>query len=117
MSLKTDYLDGATGFNAKMADAAAAGRQWVVDNGANITQSLQANAAKGLKEFTVSLVVTFEPNNLRLQGIHWQSFRSGIIEQLSSEDIFTYECEVKLNTSDNIETRIDLEFNFTGDLD
>ena len=116
MSLKTDYIDGATGFTQKMADAAAAGAQWVTDNSANITSKLQENAAKGLKKFTVTLVVTFEPNNLRLKGTHWESFRSGVLGALIAEDIYEYECNPVLNTSDNIETKIDLVFDFTGEL-
>lgn len=114
MSLKTDYLDGANGFNQKMKDAADAGAQWVIDNQATITTNLQANAAKGLKSFTITLTVTYEPNNLRLEGLHWQSFRAGVLKGLITEDIYDYECSVKLNTSDNIETKIDLVFDFTG---
>lgn len=116
MSLKTDYTDGPNGFNQKMADAATAGGQWVTDNSANITAKLQENAAKGLKKFTITLGVTFEPNNLRLRGVHWESFRSGIIGQLISEDIYAYECTPELNTDDNVETRIDLIFDFTGEI-
>lgn len=113
MSLKTDYLDGATGLTQVLATVAQAGRQWVIDNNANISQGLQDNAAKGGVKFTVNLPVTFEPGNLRLQGLHWQSFRAGVLEQLGSEDIYNYEVDPQLNTSDTVSTSIDLKFDFS----
>lgn len=113
MSLKTDYLDGATGLTQVLADVAQAGRQWVIDNNANISGQLQSNAAKGAVKFTINLPVTFEPGNLRLLGLHWKSFRAGVLEQMSSEDIYDYEVDPQLNTSDTVSTSIDLKFDFT----
>ena len=113
MSLKTDYLDGATGLTQVLANVAAAGRQWVVDNNASISQQLKDNAAKGGVKFTITLPVTFEPGNLRLQGLHWKSFRAGVLEQLGAEDVYNYEVDPQLNTSDTVSTSIDLKFDFT----
>lgn len=114
MSLKTDYLNGADGFTQKMQDASQAGSDWVVTNRASIVTELMASAAKGLKKFTVTLDVVYESNNLRLEGLHWRSFQSGVISALIAEEIHAYEVEVKLNTSDNVVTKIDLVFDFTG---
>lgn len=114
MSLKTDYLNGSDGFTQKMQDASQAGSDWVVTNRNDIVTELMSSAAKGLKEFTITLDVAYEPNNLRLQGLHWRSFQSGIISALIVEEIHAYEVNVKLNTSDNVVTKIDLVFDFTG---
>jgi len=112
MSLKTDYFDGANGFNTKMNDAFVAGQGFVTTNLAALTTSLQENAAKGLKTFTVNYVTTFEPANLRLNGIHQQSYFSGIKHQLGTEEIYDYEITLTLNTSDNTTTSIDFTFAF-----
>lgn len=114
MSLKTDYLDGASGFTQKMQVASDAGASWVVSNRSNIVSKLQEAAGKGLKKFTVSIVVTFEPNNLRLKGLHWKSFQSGVIGALIAEEIHAHEVTIDLNKSDNVETKIDLIFDFTS---
>lgn len=116
MSLKSDYIDGPTGFTQKMADVAAAGVQWVQDNRATISEKLEVNAARGLKKFTVTVLVSFEPNNLRLRGLHWETFRSGIMKEMLEESIYVYEVDPQLNTTDNAETKIDLVFDFTGSL-
>ena len=112
MSLKTDYYDGANGFNQKMSDVFAAGQQFVVDNQATLTSELQSAAAKGQKKFTVTLVTTFEPGNLRLNGTHQQTYFAGIMHQLGTEEIFEYEVSVELNTSDLTTTSVDLNFTF-----
>lgn len=112
MSLKSDYFDGLTGFNAKMADVFAAGEAYVVTNSALLTSQLQAAAASGKKSFIVTIPVVFEPNNLRLQGIHMKTFLAGIVEQLGVEDIYSYEVTPTLNTSDCLSTSIDFKFTF-----
>lgn len=112
MSLKTDYLDGANGFTQKMNDAFVAGQGFVTTNLASLTTELQAAAAKGLKTFTVTLVTTFEPANLRLNGIHQQSYFAGIMNQLGAEEIYDYEVTLALNTSDQTTTSVDLKFSF-----
>lgn len=116
MSLKTDYLDGANGFTQKMKDTSDAGADWVVTNRSSIVSQLQDAAAKGLKKFTVTLAVTYEPNNLRLEGLHWKSFQSGVVSALMAEDIYSYEVDVDLNKSDTVVTKIDLNFDFTGQI-
>ena len=114
MSLKTDYLDGVNGFTQKMKDASDAGNDWVVNNRSSIVTKLQEAAAKGLKVFTVSLYVSYEPANLRLKGLHWKSFQSGVVSALIAEDIHMYEVSVELNKTDSVQTKIDLIFDFTG---
>jgi len=112
MSLKTDYLDGANGFTQKMNDVFVAGQGLVTTNLATLTSELQAAAAKGLKEFTVTVLTTFEPGNLRLNGIHQQSYFAGIMNQLGAEEIYDYEVSLKLNTSDITTTSVDFKFSF-----
>ena len=70
MTLKTDYLDGATGFTSQMADVFAAGETFVSTNYAAIQTALQEAASKGQKDFTLTLLTTFETTSLRLDGTH-----------------------------------------------
>lgn len=112
MSLKTDYFDGLTGFNAKMSVVYDAGKAFVVTNSAILTSALQAAAASGKKSFIVTIDVPFEPSNLRLQGIHMKTFLAGIVEQMGTEDIYSYEVTPTLNTSDCLSTSIDFKFTF-----
>ena len=112
MSLKTDYLDGANGLTQKMAVVFAAGQQWVVDNRTAIQAELESSAAKGLSTFTVTSLTAFEPDYLRLEGTHMNTYFSGIEHGLLSEDIYNYEVAIALNTSDLINTSVDLNFTF-----
>jgi hypothetical protein len=112
MTLKTDYFDGPNGFNQKMADVFAAGQSFVTTNSATLTTELQSAAAKGLKTFTVTIETSFEPANLRLNGIHQQSYFAGITHQLGTEDIYDYEVSLALNTSDQTTTSVDFTFSF-----
>lgn len=110
MSLKTDYLDGANGFTQKMAAVYAAGQQFVVDNRAGLQAELESNAAKGVRKFTVSLLTTFEPDFLRLNGDHQKTYFSGIRDGLLGEEIYEHEVAISLNVSDQVNTSIDLKF-------
>ena len=112
MSLKTDYLDGINGLTQKMIDVFTAGQSYITTNSATLTTSLQTAAAQGKTKFTVTLPVTFEPNNLKLKGQHFQAFRSGCLNQLGTENIFQYEVDVVLNESDSSNLQMNLNFNF-----
>lgn len=112
MSLKTDYLDGANGFTQQMADVFTSGQTLVTDNLATLQTELQAAASKGQKSFTVNVTTAFEPANLRLKGTHLDTYLSGIKSQLLSEEIYDYEVELSLNTSDITTTSIDFKFSF-----
>ena len=112
MSLKTDFLNGTTGFYQQMDDVFAQGQTWVTSNSAAISTALITNAAKGLKTFTITLGVAFEPANLRLLGTHWESFRAGVVSELAAQQIYDYECSIELNTADTLSTSIDLNFTF-----
>lgn len=112
MSLKTDYLEGANGFTQKMQDVFTAGQSFVTTNLAALTTELQTNAAQGKKSFTVSLLTTFEPTNLRLEGTHMNTYFAGIMHQLGTEEIYDYEVALVLNTADQTDTYVDFNFTF-----
>lgn len=112
MTLKTDFYDGADGFNQKMNDVFDAGVSWVVSNMAQISTELKDNAAKGKKSFTIQIATTFETSNLRLEGTHMNTYLAGITQGLGAEDIYSYECTPALNTDDQSTTYIDLVFTF-----
>lgn len=113
MTLKTDFFEGVNGINTKMDDVFDSGSAWVTTNMAAISAELQANAAKGLKDFTVSIVTTFETDNLRLEnGIHSTTYLSGVTYGLSTEDIYSYECVPELETSDSSIVKVNLVFSF-----
>lgn len=112
MSLKTDYYDGPNGFNTKMLDVFDAGVAFVTANAATLTNALQAAAAKGQKTFTVNVITTFEPANLRLEGTHMDTHFAGILNEMGTQDIYNYEVSLSLNTSDTTTTSIDFNFTF-----
>lgn len=112
MTLKTDFFDGASGYNQQMADVFAAGESFVSTNLSTLTAELQSNAAKGLQSFKVTIPTTFEPQNLRLKGNHLKCYFSGIQAALAAEDIYSHECSLSLNTDDTMETKVDFLFNF-----
>ncbi len=110
MSLKTDFWDGATGLNEQMNDVFDAGVAYVVANSAAISAELITKASSGVRTFTLTLAVTFEPNNLRLKGTHRDTFFAGITKGFSDEDIYSYEVVPVLNESDTVNLQIDLNF-------
>lgn len=112
MSLRTDYLDGVDGISQKMQAVADAGLQFVVDSTATLSAALKAAATRGDDVFLVTIPVVFEPGNLRLKGKHLASFFAGVRAGLAAEDIFDYECDLSLNTDDQINTAIDFNFKF-----
>ena len=112
MSLKTDFFDGSTGFIEQMNDVFDQGDAFVTASMSQLTSELQTAAAKGLRTFKVSLVTSFEPQNLRLKGFHMKSYLAGIQAGLAVEDIYPYECALSLNTDDTMETKIDFNFTF-----
>lgn len=112
MSLKTDFLDGSNGFTQQMADVFAQGKSFVVSNSATLTSALQTAASKGQRKFTVTIETTFEPANLRLNGLHLQTYLAGIQAALADEDVYNYEVSLALNTSLTTTTSIDFTFSF-----
>jgi DsbC/DsbD-like thiol-disulfide interchange protein len=112
MSLKTDYLDGSNGFTQQMADVFAQGELFVSSNSVALASALQTAASKGQKKFTVTIETTFEPANLRLNGLHLQTYLAGIQAALASEDVYNYEVTLALNTSLQTTTSIDFNFSF-----
>ena len=112
MSLKTDYLDGANGYTTQMATVFADGEAFVTANAAALTTGLQAAAAQGLKSFTVNVITSQNPGNLRIAGIYLNTYLAGIEAQLAQEDIYNYEVTLSLNTSDQTTTSIDFKFTF-----
>lgn len=112
MSLKTDFFDGVTGFNSQMNDVFDQGELFVTTNLAALTAELQANAARGNRTFKVTIVTSFEPQNLRLRGLHMKCYLAGIQSQLAVQDVYAHECVPSLNTDDTMETKIDFNFTF-----
>ena len=112
MSLKTDYLDGANGFTRQMADVFAQGEALVALNSVVLVAALQSAASKGQKKFTVTVETSFEPANLRLNGLHLQTYLAGIQAALASEEVYNYEVSLALNTSQQTSTSIDFNFSF-----
>lgn len=120
MSLKDAYFEGASGLQAKLQAAHDAG-VILVGTGTGIGQydaivtGLQANAANGLKKFTVTIPVTYNPAALRSNkgdNLVLKALLSGITEQLSVQLIYDFECTPTLNTNDTVNTFIDLNFTF-----
>lgn len=110
MSLRTTYTGA---LDTKLAEARDAGSDWVtVTNLAGITTGLTNAANKGQRKFTLNFAATYQPADLRLLGALWLAFQSGVLQGLASEDVMNNEVTVKLNTSDQLSTSIDLVFSF-----
>jgi len=115
MSLKTDYYDGATGLTLKMEDAFDAGTAFVTTNLTTLSNALKSYAAQGLTKFTVSITTSDNPAYLRGNSgnnLYLKSYLAGVEGGLAGQNIYNYECEVELNTDDNIDTKIDFNFAF-----
>ncbi len=113
MSLKTDYLTSSpSGFTTAMNTVFDEGVDWVTDNLSDISDELKENAAAGNREFTINVAVTFEVVNLRLEGIHMETFFAGIRSALAAQEIYSNEYTIELNTSVTTSTSIDLNFDF-----
>lgn len=112
MSLKTDFFDGVSGFNQQMGGVFDEGESFVTTNLATLTTELQSAASKGLQSFKVSIVTSFEPQNLRLKGNHLKCYLAGIQAGLAAQDVYSHECTLSLNTDDTMETKIDFNFSF-----
>lgn len=120
MSLKDAYYEGSNGLAQKLQAAHDAGVA-LVGTGTGVGQydaivaGLQQNAALGLKTFTVNVPVTYNPAALRGNkgnNLILKAFLSGVTEQLSNQLIYDYECNPTLNTSDTVDTSLDLNFTF-----
>lgn len=116
MSLKTDFFDGASGLQSKCNDAFDAGVDFVATTYlTSISNELKAQAALGNTKFTVTLVTSFNPSALRGNkgdNLILKAYLAGIQQGLADQDIYAYECTPKLNVSDAVDTKIDLNFNF-----
>jgi len=74
---------------------------------------LAAAATAGKTNFTVTCEVsTPSPSSLRLLGRYWQAFRNGVLDSLSSENLYDWQVTLELNTSDTVVTSIDFVFDF-----
>ncbi len=120
MALRDQYYAGATGLTQKLDDAHDAGVA-LVGTGTGVGQwdaistGLMLNAAAGLKTFTVTIPTTYLPAALRGNkgdNLILKAYLSGITEQLSVQNIYNFECTPTLNTDDNVNTSIDLNFSF-----
>lgn len=112
MSLKTDYLQGSTGLTTQMLAVFTAGEAFITTNLATLTTAMQTNAAAGITKFTVTLLSPAPGHNLRLKGVYMNTYFSGIKAALMAQEIYDYEVAVVLNTSDTVDTSIDLNFSF-----
>ena len=110
MTLKTDYLDGATGLTQKMAAVFAAGEAFVTTNNAAILANLLAAASSGKTNFTSTHQTSFETVNLRLEGTHMNTYFAGIIKGFADEGFYSYEVAPSLDTSDTVDTFVILTF-------
>jgi len=111
MTLKTDYLDGATGLTEKMQAVFDAGILFVsTTNNAAIQANLFAAASSGKSSFTSTHQTSFETVNLRLEGTHMNTYFAGIIKGFADEGIYSYEVSPSLDTTDTVDTFVILAF-------
>lgn len=111
MTLKTDYLDGATGLTEKMAAVFAAGVLFVsTTNIVAIRADLLAAASSGKSSFTSTHPTSFETVNLRLEGTHMETYFAGILKGFADEGIYSYEVSPSLDASDTVDTFVILTF-------
>lgn len=110
MSLRTDYTGA---LDSKLAEARASGRTAIVTtNLTAIGTAMTAAANKGQKSFTYNFSVSYQPADLRLLGPLWEAYKTGIIQGMAEEDIMANEITISLNTSDQLNTSVDIKFQF-----
>lgn len=112
MSLKTDYLNGASGLQNQLDLAYAAGVTFISSQLAALTTQLQSAAAAGKVKFTITLPTSYQPAYLRAGGLLLKAYLAGVAAGLADEQVYNYECVPALNTTDTLTTSIDLNFNF-----
>lgn len=117
MSLREDYSGVCTGgFHSDMATVYQAGVDLVGTEGSpgaaysTIAADLNASALAGVKIFTSTVDTSFEPDNLKLAGIHQQTYFAGILDALAHEGIYSMYVTLSLNTSDTLQTKVDFNF-------
>ena len=117
MSLREDYSGTCTGgFHDDMATVFQAGVDFVGTAGSpgsaysSLSTALSNAAATGTKIFTVTVDTSFEVNNLRLNGIHQQTYFAGIIDAMAAEGIYSMYVGLSLNTSQTTTTSVDFNF-------
>lgn len=118
MSLREDYSGVCTGgFDDDMAAVFQAGIDLVGTQASpgvaypTLSTALNTSAAAGTKIFTSTVDTAFEPDNLKLNGVHQQTYFAGILDALAHEGIYSIYVSLALNTSDTLTTKVD--FNFT----
>lgn len=110
MALRDTYR---TALDAKLIEARDAGITWVsVTNLAAITAAMSAAAAQGKVNFTITLPVSYQPSDLRLNGKLLDAFKTGIYSALSDQNIMKNEVVANLNLGDQLTTQMDLVFTF-----
>lgn len=112
MTLRQDYFDGLTGLQNQLLDAFTNGGTFVTTNLATLSSGLQTAASQGKTTFVITIQTTFKPTALRLNGLLLAAYLDGISDALNAQNIFAFECEPTLNTSDISTTSIDFNFTF-----
>jgi hypothetical protein len=108
MALRDTYR---TALDAKLIEARDAGATWVtVTNLTVITTAMTNAAAQGKVSFTVTLPVTYQASDLRLNGKLLDAFKTGIYAALSAQNIMRNEVVANLNLGDQLTTQMDLVF-------
>jgi len=117
MSLREDYSGVCTGgFHDDMATVFQAGIDFVGTSGspgvayAQLQTALNNSSAAGVRVFTVTIETSFETDNLRLNGVHQETYFNGIIDALSHEGIYSTYVTLALNISDTLTTSVDFKF-------
>ena len=113
MTLRTDFFDGACGFDTQMNDVFDQGVIFVACTIlAALTTAMTTNAAKGVKTFQHAATATFETANLRLCGIHQARFFDGMTSALYAQDVYTCEYSLKIDKTCCSVTKINICFTF-----
>jgi hypothetical protein len=117
MSLKDDYYAGSTGLLEKLNDAFAAGVTFVITNNSALSSELISAAEQGKTKFSVSLTTNFNPSYLRGNNgnnLLRKAYFAGIQKGLADSEIYDYECQLTLDVSDSLSTKVRFNFDFSG---
>lgn len=101
---------GGTSVALVIQEGVAASGQYAV-----LQSALKDAASQGKTKFTVSLISNYNPGAVRANNgdnLLKKAHFAGIQQGLATAQIYNYECELKLNVSDSVSTRIDFNFNF-----
>lgn len=109
MTLRSDFSSAHT---TALINARDAGIALITTNLASIASQMNVFALQGKASFTISLQVTYQPDDIRAVALLKSAYESGVLSKLFAEDMFENEITLTWDTSDATDLYLDIAFAF-----